>query len=76
MSRSIKKPYITDQSCGPHYGKDKRPASRKVRAMMKKALMDDAYDIKDGKTYTRVYDSWKIRDWSFHNPKDKKAYRK
>lgn len=69
MTRSRKKPYYTDQNtASPGRGKQaKRDANKAVRK---------ADDIADGKQYRKISDSWNISDWSFHCPKDKKAYRK
>ncbi|HEY5236490.1 MAG TPA: hypothetical protein VIJ14_09955 [Rhabdochlamydiaceae bacterium] len=78
MSRSKKKPYYTDQNSGkPGRSKEaKRIASKAVRNAGKKAIKEPAYDTADGKAYRKESSSWDIRDWSFHSPKDKKAYRK
>jgi hypothetical protein len=78
MSRSRKKPYITDQNSGkPQYGLAKRFANRKVRRENKKAVEgDEAAELHSGNEYKKVSESWDIRDWSFHLPKDKKAFRK
>lgn len=62
MSRSYKKPYYTDQQTWA-----KRDANRSVRR---------AKNVSNGNAYKKEYCSYNIRDWSFHCPKDKKAYRK
>jgi hypothetical protein len=69
MSRSFKKPYYTDQqnSCTKFI---KRQASKNIRNLR----LDQT--PKNGKSYKKQFNSWDIRDWSFHSPKDKKAYRK
>ena len=78
MSRSRKKPYITDQNSGhPGHGGSKRKANRKVRHENKKATLEvGSAELSSGKQYRKVSESWDIRDWSFHLPKDKKAFRK
>lgn len=68
MSRSTKKPFYTDQQTNrPAASKPKDWANRKVRKTK---------DVPSGASYKKVFSSWDIRDWSFHRPKDKKAYRK
>lgn len=84
MSRSYKKPYITDQqssrgskSRASRSVQAKRDANRTVRRMNKKACQEvESEKLADGKQYRKAECSWNIRDWSFHSPKDKKAYRK
>jgi hypothetical protein len=67
MSRSYKKPYLTDQQ-GRSTKKDKRLAARRVRAR-------DGEGVANGSAYRKVSNSWDIRDWSFPS-KDPKAKRK
>lgn len=68
MSRSKKKPYITQRNHGhPADPKDKRQASRAVRS---------AKEIASGSAYKKVSNSWDICDWKFFDPKNKKASRK
>lgn len=84
MSRSFKKPYITDQqqsrgskSTASRSVQAKREANRAVRQANKKACAESEKDkLADGKQYRKEYCSWSIRDWSFHNPKDQKSFRK
>lgn len=78
MSRSTKKPYFTDQNRGkPNRSRlAKSVANDKVKSRVKRAIDDESLDIADGKAYRKVGETWDIRDWSFHAPKDKKAYRK
>jgi hypothetical protein len=79
MSRSTKKPYYTDQqSSGRGSAKiAKRNANQVVRSADKKACEEDPKaETANGKAYRKESCSWDIRDWSFHSPKDKKAYRK
>jgi hypothetical protein len=77
MSRSRKRPYLTDQQSGGYWLKQaKRGANRAVRQAMKAAAKDAKFDLADGKSYRKLYSSYDIRDWSFHCPKDRKAYRK
>jgi len=69
MSRSRRKPYYTDQQNTST--KDvKRSANKAIRH-----LKPDAAPA-NGKSYRKYFNSWDIRDWAFHEPKDKKAYRK
>lgn len=70
MSRSYKKPYITDQQGSTITRFLKRNASRAIRT-----LPVDETPAK-GKAYRKEFDSWNIRDWSFHAPDQKKAFRK
>lgn len=77
MTRSKRKPYYTDQQSSKAGAKlAKRQANRKVRAATKAAIKDESTGVADGKQYRKVSESWNIRDWSFHAPKDKKASRK
>lgn len=84
MSRSYKKPYITDQaSRKPNKSRAsrsveaKRAANQAVRRANKKACKESEKDeLADGKQYRKEYCSWNIRDYSFHCPKDPKARRK
>lgn len=70
MSRSYKKPYITDQNHGhPKHGRDKRIAARAVRQAALEA-------VANGAGFRRVSNSWDIRDWSFRVPADWKGRRK
>ena len=67
MSRSYKKPYITEQNKGhPKRGTDKRIAARAVRS---------SDEVPNGKAYRKFSNSWDIRDWSFYS-EDHKARRK
>lgn len=79
MSRSTKKPYYTDQQKNrpPKGLTSKGRANRQVRAANKKAVLGEiAEEVRSGKAYRRISESWDIRDYSFHCPKDKKASRK
>ncbi len=67
MSRSKRKPYYTDQQRSSVTAQSKRQANRRVRA---------SKEVASGKAYRKVSNSWGIRDYSFHCPEDKKAYRK
>lgn len=64
MSRSYKKPYITDN--GRHRIAAKKDA---VKTMRKK-------DIYNGNYYKKIYCSWNISDYNWYDPTNKKAYRK
>lgn len=80
MSRSLKKPYYTDQQRGGGGSKRrsklaKRRANRAIRVASKKALEDETSDGADGKAYRKESCSWNIRDWSFYS-KEPKARRK
>lgn len=66
MSRSRRKPYITDQQHSNGTSWKKRKANKAVRKS----------EVSDGKNYRKVSDSWDIRDWSFYVPEDPKAKRK
>lgn len=71
MSRSTRKPYFTQQQFhNKHAKRSKRSANRAIRN-----LPEDETPA-NGKAYRKQYQSWDIRDWSFHSPNDKKAYRK
>lgn len=70
MSRSRRKPYFTDQQSSSVAWQSKRAANRRIRQLE----VDEAPSR--GKQYKKEYCSWDIRDWSFHSPLDKKAYRK
>lgn len=70
MSRSTKKPYITDQQSSPYNKSSKRRANKAIRNK------DVTEAPAKGKQYRKESNSWDIRDFSFHSPKDKKAYRK
>lgn len=61
MSRSLKKPYFTDN--GLHRKQAKRTANKKVRVN---------WNIKSGKAYKKLFKSWIICDYSFHCPKIQK----
>lgn len=75
MSRSTKKPYFTQTK--PRSPKTpKQIANQKVNARVTRAIEDESLDIADGNAYRKVENPYNIRDWSFHAPKDKKAYRK
>lgn len=69
MSRSRRKPYITDQQHSSDSKWRKRQANRAVRS----APLEEA---PNGKQYRKYYNSWDIRDWSIHDPKNPKAYKK
>jgi hypothetical protein len=79
MSRSKKKPYITDQQ---NNGSNrvrlaKRRAARKVRAEQKKEVRgDEGAELANGKAYRKASCSWDIRDYASHCPDVKKAWRK
>lgn len=71
MSRSRKRPYFTDQQThGKRVKQAKRAANRAIRNL------DPGEAPAKGKAYRKYSSSWDIRDYSFHSPKDKKAYRK
>lgn len=77
MSRSKKKPYITDQNRSkPGYGTAKRKANKAVRLRGKLALKSSKQIIANGKAYRKVSCSWGIRDWAFYEPKNVRAKRK
>jgi len=69
MSRSIRQPYYTQQQKGGTWW-SKRLAAKAVRSMPESDSPDN------GKAYRKYFNPWDIRDWSFHAPKEKKAYRK
>lgn len=69
MSRSRRKPFITDQQGGKTKF-IKRRASRQVRI----TSIDESPS--DGSNYKKEFESYNIRDYSFHSPTNKKAYRK
>ncbi len=79
MSRSKKKPYITDQN-GSKPGRGqaaKRNANKAIRNLNKKAVAREPdAETASGKAYRKESCSWNIRDWSFHDPKNPKARRK
>lgn len=70
MSRSRKKPYITDQQSAKTTKLSKRSANRAIRNKSENEAPAK------GKQYRKEFNSWNIRDFSLHSPKDKKAYRK
>jgi hypothetical protein len=70
MSRSRRKPYFTDQQNYRGVCRSKRDAVKTIRRLD----LDDT--PANGKGYRKEFESWNIRDWSFHAPKDKRAYRK
>jgi len=77
MSRSTKKPYITEQQSSKRASLSKRMANRVVRHKNKKACQENEKEnLSNGKAYRKATNSWDIRDWSFHEPNNKKAYRK
>lgn len=77
MSRSRRKPYITDQNRGkPKHGREKQLANQAVRRANKRGITSPEDAPVSGKSYRKEYNSWDIRDWSFHDPKNPKAYRK
>ena len=84
MSRSIKKPYLTQQQRSRKSANGqsnssywKRKANRAVRKANKQACEEnEAEELKDGKSYRKASCSYNIRDWSFHDPKNPKAKRK
>lgn len=84
MSRSRKKPYITDQqrsrgsaSAASRSVAAKREANQTVRRMNKAACQEkDSEKLADGKQYRKASCTWNIRDWSFYDPKNPKARRK
>lgn len=69
MSRSYRKPYLTDQQRGRT-----REVKRKANRAIRNKPEDEA--PANGKQYRKEYESWNIRDYSFPDPKNKKAYRK
>lgn len=64
MSRSFRKPYITDT--GRHRKWAKKDANKTV-------WHRDTYN---GAHYKRLYCTWNICDYKWYNPTEKKAYRK
>lgn len=73
MSRSKKQPYVTDQqnTCTKF---SKRQANRAIR---QKKIDPEGIDAPaNGKQYRKESCSWSIRDFSFYDPKSKKAHRK
>lgn len=78
MSRSYKKPYITDQNSGnPRCFSAKRAANKVLRNANKKACQQELdHECANGKSYRKHSESWNIRDWSFYAPENKKAKRK
>jgi hypothetical protein len=69
MSRSRRKPYLTDQQ--NTYTKPlKRGANKAIR------LLNDDEAPANGKAYRKYSNSWDIRDWALYSPGDKKAHRK
>ena len=77
MSRSRRKPYITDQNRGkPQHGVAKRLANRAVRHANKRGIESPEQAPVSGKAYRKESNSWDIRDWAFHDPKNPKATRK
>ena len=85
MSRSYRKPYVTDQQASRKPDKSrasgsvsaKRDANQAVRRANRKACLGSDKDAPaSGKAYRKESCSWNIRDWSFYDPKNRKAYRK
>lgn len=70
MSRSIRKPYYTEQQRSSISKDKKRIANRVIRHLES----DEA--PANGKAYRKYSNSWDIRDWTARAPNDKKAYRK
>jgi hypothetical protein len=55
MSRSYRRPWVTDQQCGgAHFSK--KYANRKVRRSL---------NVPNGKAYRKFYNPWNIRDWYY-----------
>ena len=64
MSRSYKKPYVTDSRHGRW--KEKRFAAKKARNA----------DLADGKHYRKVHQSYRICDYAWYSPEYQEARRK
>jgi hypothetical protein len=72
VSRSTKKPFWADQVT-----EAKRQANRTFRRADKRACQEDPRaEVKSGKAYRKVTNSYDIRDYSFPDPKNPKARRK
>lgn len=67
MSRSRKKPFWTQGYKGVWRKSAKKRANNKTKQVE---------NIKNGNSYKKEFNSWDICDWSFHDPKNPKAYRK
>jgi len=70
MSRSRRKPYWTEGYDGKARKTLKRAANKRVRSKPVES------SVEEGGAYKKEYESWHIRDWSFHDPKNPKARRK
>lgn len=62
MSRSIKAPFYSDANRGRK--KEKRFANKRVRRREA---------VSNGKSYRKVYESWRIKDWSYQSNEPKAA---
>ena len=67
MSRSKRAPYWTEGYGGKMRKKMKTLSNKKARR---------AKIVPQGAGYKKILDSWTIRDFSFHDPKNWKALRK
>jgi hypothetical protein len=65
MGKSRKAPYFTDNGKG-----------RKGRKRVANKTVRNAKDVGNNSSFKKQYESWDICDFSFHCPKDPKAYRK
>lgn len=68
MSRSRRRnPYITDLQYSRNAARRKRAANRSVRK---------AKDVGNGGDFKKYYESWRINDFSFYCPEERKARNK
>jgi hypothetical protein len=74
VSRSYKKPWITDQQ--PSRPGATTPSRSKAAKRSANRVVRQAEDVADGKAYRKESCSWSIRDWSFYCPEEPKAKRK
>lgn len=65
MSRSYRKPYITQESSAKKFFK--KAYNQSVRRQE---------EIPDGNAYRKMYSSYNITDYRFYEPNDRKARRK
>ena len=70
MSKSKRKPYLTEGYGGRHRKHDKRSANKAIRNKGK------TQEVAKGKGYRKEYNSWNIVDYKFHDPANPKAKRK
>lgn len=73
MSRSKRAPYWVEGYGSKSKPKAKRAANKKVRQTLKS--IDEVDKIPPGE-FRKVFDSWSITDYKFHDPKSKKVRRK